>query len=416
MITDFVEKHYSPLFIGALLISFSLCCQSVSAKGEVVNGHEAVDLGLSVKWASCNVGADSPEEGGNYYSWAETMTKDDYGANVTAYKEGGKIAAGDISGSKYDAATKEWGEKWRMPNVEEAEELVKKCTWAPQSVNGIKGFKVTGPNGNSIFLPACGYMEDDGKLDQGNRGLFWTSTRCIVSQRDAFRITCKVDPKDPKFVVGPYYRTSGLSIRPVTGAGISDDNSFLNNKSGTHNDHDYVDLGLSVKWATCNIGAKAPAQYGGYYARGDARMNKRKFSDANYKHDNKNIDREVKELSGSKYDVATLRWGGNWRTPTEEEAQELITKCKWEPVRVNGHYGHKITGPNGNSIFLPAAGYIDFNGYPNSSHEGWGRYWTTGVPYLSNRGRELVFNSLKDEKKIDEEVEGYMGLTIRPVL
>lgn len=114
-----------------------------------INGHGYVDLGLSVKWATCNIGANNPEEYGGYYAWGETKTKELYtDENSVTY---GKHI-GDISGNaKYDAATANWGGSWRIPTYEEVNEIMYMCTWEWTDLNGIKGYKVTGWNGNHIF-------------------------------------------------------------------------------------------------------------------------------------------------------------------------------------------------------------------------------------------------------------------------
>ncbi len=125
-----------------------------------VNGHEYVDLGLpsGLLWATCNVGANAPEEYGNYYAWGETETKSSYDAsNSKTYRK--RNLPSDISGnSQYDAARKNWGGSWRMPTRDEFEELLKYCTWTWTSRNGKNGYEVQSKkNGNSIFLPAAGY-------------------------------------------------------------------------------------------------------------------------------------------------------------------------------------------------------------------------------------------------------------------
>lgn len=120
-----------------------------------INGHEWVDLGLSVKWATCNVGASSPSDYGNYYAWGETTTKSKYKkSNSKTYGKN----IGDIAGNaEYDAARANWGNTWRMPTKAEFEELINKCTWEWGTYEGHKGYKVTSnKNGKSIFLPAAG--------------------------------------------------------------------------------------------------------------------------------------------------------------------------------------------------------------------------------------------------------------------
>lgn len=120
--------------------------------------HEAVDLGLSVKWATCNVGASSPEQYGAYFAWGEVEPKSDYSKeNYRYYNNDTKeyiYIGDDISGTEYDAAYVEWGDGWRMPTKEEVLELHNKCSWQRCVVNGVSGQMITGTNGNSIFIPA----------------------------------------------------------------------------------------------------------------------------------------------------------------------------------------------------------------------------------------------------------------------
>lgn len=138
-----------------------------------LNGHEWVDLGLSVRWATCNVGASSPSDYGDYYAWGETKTKSSYTeGNSKTYN----VVMPDISGEpKYDAATANWGEGWRMPTDEELEELIGKCDKQWTTQGGHNGYKVTGPNGNSIFLPAAGWRYRRSLFNAGDGGYYWSS-------------------------------------------------------------------------------------------------------------------------------------------------------------------------------------------------------------------------------------------------
>ena len=144
--------------------------------------HEWVDLGLSVKWATCNIGANSPEKYGNYYAWGETEPKDYYSSTATMQlsiselKSRGYIDSEGNLTSSYDAATANWGEGWRMPTESEIQELVKEGIWTWQYLNGVKGYKVTGPSGNSIFLPPAGYRGWDWSEDVGKYGRYWGAT------------------------------------------------------------------------------------------------------------------------------------------------------------------------------------------------------------------------------------------------
>ena len=145
------------------------------------NGHEYVDLGLSVLWATCNVGAIKAEEIGGYYAWGETEVIGDYDDYLYRHGEYPNdyydFIGKDISGTKYDVAAVKWKGSWRMPTADEFMELIEKCDWLSEIYHGMMGYRVSGPNGNSIFLPAAG--NDDGKGANpyiGENGRYWTST------------------------------------------------------------------------------------------------------------------------------------------------------------------------------------------------------------------------------------------------
>ena len=127
-------------------------------------------------WATYNVGATSPEESGNYYAWGEVFTKNDYTEDSS--ETYGKNM-GDISGNpQYDAATANWGGAWRMPTQVEIQELVENCTWIWITHNGVNGYKVIGPSGQYIFLPAAGYRigYEWGIQGVDYSGSYWSST------------------------------------------------------------------------------------------------------------------------------------------------------------------------------------------------------------------------------------------------
>jgi ribosomal protein L40E len=113
-----------------------------------------------------------------------------------------------------------------------------------------------------------------------------------------------------------------------------------------------IDLGLSVRWASCNVGTASPEGYGGYYGWADPTGTKTKTKLIYYPSAN-----PPSSISGTKYDIARAKWGGKWRLPTKAEQQELADKCTWTWTTQNGVNGYKVVGKNGNSIFLPAAGY-----------------------------------------------------------
>ena len=138
------------------------------------NGHDYVDLGLSVKWAKCNVGASSPTGYGDCYAWGETSTKSEYtqGNSLTFGKQMGSICGN----SKYDVARCKWGSPWRLPSALEIDELVNNCTWEWTTMNGVSGYKVTSKrNSNWIFLPAAGWRESS-LGGRGSYGYYWSGS------------------------------------------------------------------------------------------------------------------------------------------------------------------------------------------------------------------------------------------------
>ncbi len=177
----------------------------------MINGHQYVDLGLSsgLKWATCNVGADSPEEYGGYYAWGETETKAEYtqGNSVTFGQQ-----LNDISGNaQYDAATANWGGTWRMPTKDEIRELIYNCSWTPETQNGVDGFKVTGSNGNYIFIPASGYRDGSSSYIYGEC-YYWSSTPHQYSSDYSYILYSDYEYQSEDM----NYRYRGLTIRPVS--------------------------------------------------------------------------------------------------------------------------------------------------------------------------------------------------------
>lgn len=184
---------------------------SAKAAEPTVTAGDAVDLGLSVYWASCNLGATKPEAYGDYYAWGETSPKANYTkGNYTYYNSSTAVYTDigeEISGTEYDAAHVNLGGDWRMPTARECLELVSQCNWEWTQIDGVNGYKVRGPNGNSIFLPAAGYYNDDANeyvLNwAGSDGSSVTDANCLYG--NSFTHSCNSRSK--------YF---GLTIRPVT--------------------------------------------------------------------------------------------------------------------------------------------------------------------------------------------------------
>ena len=194
------------------------------------NGHDYVDLGLpsGLKWATCNVGADNPEDYGDYYAWGETETKSTYdwstykwnnGSDDTMTKYCKSSSYGTVDNKttlepEDDVAHVKWGGDWRMPTKAELDELrnTNNCTWTWTTQGGKNGYKVTSKkNGNSIFLPAAGFRSDSVLLYAGTLGCFWSSSLYTDGSYDAFILYFNSSYVD----WGHYYRYNGLPVRPV---------------------------------------------------------------------------------------------------------------------------------------------------------------------------------------------------------
>lgn len=185
--------------IGVLWLAFMplyLFAQSAS---------DAIDLGLSVKWASHNIGAKRCEQAGDLYSWGETVVKNEYTADNYRYKDGDSgwtLDIGkEISATGYDVARVLWKGEWRLPTHQEMLELCEKCIWEWTSKNNIYGYEITGPNGNKIFMPAG----DD------NEGHYWSGTLSQGLGRTAIELFFAED----RFFTFGTYKTNGLMVRPV---------------------------------------------------------------------------------------------------------------------------------------------------------------------------------------------------------
>ena len=498
----------------------------------------AVDLGLSVYWATCNLGADAPEQYGDYYAWGELEPyyEDGYSQTVPPVWKSGKEAgyawgsykfnpAGDgksftrYTGADYsrllkedDAAWSQLGGAWRMPSIDELFDLMYGCTWTWQENyrgTGVKGYLVSADD-NSIFLPVAGGWEKTEYTEEKIHGAY-ASSSLRVGTPEEYRYLIL----SSKEIGGwSFYRYVGLPIRPVYGddgtvsvAGVSLDRTRLNlylgeaatlaatitpgdasNKTvlwesgdeqvatvsssgkvtacgvgrttitAVTEDGSYsasckltvkdpawvpagtVDLGVSVYWATCNLGAETPEQYGDYYAWAEVEpfyADGQALSEApswkpgkeggyvwgslkyNPSGDGKtftrynNSDRQVTLLEED--DAASVRLGSPWRMPTSEEFDELLEDCTWTwktNYQGTGINGYLVSG-NGNAIFLPAAsarrGTALFGGVEGFGTDG--NYWSSSRYYV-DYGISLWFaQSYHGTQSIGRD----WGYPIRPV-
>ena len=216
--------------------------------------------------------------------------------------------------------------------------------------------------------------------------------------------SCNMLPDEHLFV---YDAPDSLETMPVT---------------GEIDGHGYVDLGLpsGIKWAVCNVGAEYPWEYGGYYAWGETEE-KEDYSWSTYKWCNGS------ETSMTKYyiidnkttldpedDVAHVKWGGSWRMPTLAEFDELFDNCTWQWTTQNGVDGNRVTGPNGNSIFLPAAGYRYDRYDTNLSYSGSTGYYWSGSLFKSYSCNACYLYSRSGYSRWEYNVR-HLGYSVRPV-
>ncbi len=195
--------------------------------------HPWVDLGLpsGTKWATCNIGAANPEEYGEFFAWGEIAEKGAYTWESYRYAEGTswnnprltKYCSDPQFGNNGftdnltmlepsdDAATANWGSDWRIPTYEEMSELMTSCTIVWTTINGVGGRQFTGPNGNSIFLPAAGYQSGNEHNYEGSYGIYWTSSLYTDVPCRAWGVFFGSDDCEEKLT----YRNCGLSVRAV---------------------------------------------------------------------------------------------------------------------------------------------------------------------------------------------------------
>ena len=410
-----------------------------------------VDLGLSVKWAAWNLGAFSPEEQGDFYAWGETAPKvlyeeenykwwpGPYGENPTKYFGGNVQIPGRSMDLEDDVAHVILGGRWRLPTREEFEELCSRCSISSNAPYLDYGFAFTSPNGNSIFLPTAGRVRSiKGVRSQfssiytldSNSGYYWSTDLEMnnVSYAGALLFTHDTTP-----ITFPYSRSTegymGCSVRPVY------DDSDQEPKP---QEPEIVDLGLSVKWASFNLGATRPEERGDFYAWGETKPHYNSlfpiiwkygmdsgYSSECYKwheYDELYYGGFTKYISDSSNgfrgftdgkkeldiddDAVHVNLGGKWRMPTKEEISELIEKCTWEFESI----GYRVTGPSGESIFIPFAGKFKETTF----------YETLPCYASSSLADDLFLYSLgyvygSPKPQLMHSEYRWNGLTIRPV-
>ena len=167
-----------------------------------------VDLGLSVLWSSRNVGAASGELSGFYVGWADSSGKK---TSVRNEDYPSSVSPNDIDGTEYDMARQMWKETWRIPTVDEMQELIQNCRWFWTVIKGVPGYQVIGSTGNSIFLPAAGNRYGAEYEDAYYYGKYWTSS---LSEKNS-KMACMLEFSQQGIDISTMARCTGLNIRPV---------------------------------------------------------------------------------------------------------------------------------------------------------------------------------------------------------
>ena len=494
----------------------------------------AVDLGLSIPWASFNVGASQPEENGFYYAWGETEPKSQYDASnyrwcdgsldrLTKYNFDPASGVVDYKAKLEDAddvAHVKLGDKWRMPTYEEISELYQTkdnpdYQWTRKTLeSGCYGLEITYlVNGNHIFLPASGLADRYGDLSSlDQQGSYWASSidHYDLNAGQALMYYYYAEYDYIGQYVGTSPRSLGQSVRPVygdpqtgiplesisldrdnavipTGTTIELNASILPENTTetiiwTSSDESVatvptsrgdvkgvapgtatitvrtldgkkkatcqitvqapattftaptaVDLGLSVKWGSFNLGATAPEQPGNYYAWGETEPKVSQldsylwyrsidWTSGGYTKYCNDPDEGFDGFSDGKTqldpedDAVRVKLGGKWRMPTKDDVLELVNRCTWTWTELNGAKGFQVKGPSGKSIFLPAAGFL--NGATLEQYNNRGVFYTSQM----NEGSVDMAYTLEIEdwgdgfyfKALSYELRS-SGLTIRPV-
>ena len=392
------------LFIALFCFAIADVKAQTSTSSNNINGYEYVDLGLpsGLKWATCNVGATTPAQHGKHIAWAELESKDIYGPGDS--KSYNKLLVTFSGDKEFDVARATWGGSWRVPTKEEFEELKEHCDWERTVQDGCEGYKVKSKtNGNWIFLPAAGFAMADLRNFVGECGYYWTAS---ISQRSYSRISYMIFLGVDRVEVRSHPRFYGSSIRPVSGP-----NTFVDTpRSGKTNGHEWVDMGFpsGTKWATCNIGASLPEQPGRHYAWGET-VSKSSYAEATSKTNNK----EIAEYSGNpQYDVARATWGGEWRTPTKAEWEELLRYTDWKYIKYNGRWCVELISEfNNMKLILPTTGYREGTSISGASTNG--HYWSS-TPDRLNSAYAYHYGAAP---RGDFSTSGrYSGLAIRAVM
>lgn len=338
-----------------------------------VSGHDYVDLGLpsSTLWATSNIGAEMPIENGTQFSWGEVKEKKEY-LEDNYYSPDKTLNSSSFCGLKRlalneDAAAVNWGGAWRMPTKVDFQELLDYCRWehyVDYMGTGLCFYKVVGPNGKFIILKEKDFREGEDAATPK----FWTancsdSSVPIIFSLDSIKLKnldaykcASIRPVIHKYKHiadwEPYRRPdfkypSDLQLtsyvdayEPLSTSYPKQDslwNEFIKKRQTLNTE--YVDLGLSVLWAKCNLGASTPEGLGSYYSYNGKRIDRCKSF---------GFDKDSTFV-----DMAKLQLGDPWFTPGENEVNELLKKCDCFKEGNGYRVVSKVPGYTDKSLFFP---------------------------------------------------------------
>ena len=247
-------------------------------------------------------------------------------------------------------------------------------------------------------------------IKYGSNGLY-LNKNAFIGKKLAYKANVQQDPEHHNFLKGYFKSVHKLNIAESKPKVADDTNKMKDDK---------VDLGLSsgILWATINIGASSPADAGDYFAWGE-KETKDNFGwetyglcNGSYSTIFKYTQNDGKKILEPQEDVATSRLGKGWRIPTKEEMEELVNECKWTWERMNGQLGWRVTGKNGNSIFLPAAGAG--SSYRIAGVGELGRYWTSTRDESNYSAFNLRFKDGRESIVVVDDTRFY-GRPVRAV-
>ncbi len=298
------------------------------------------------------------------------------------------------------------------------------------------GFTVTlDENGISTVTPAADASTTVSLVPASGETTIAAGTYLIAvlpgTLAEGFTMSCSKDDVEHSRIIAMMRSYNGAVGETVFARHNVVNMGTVNSTNWTNRTQEYVDLGLSVKWATCNVGATTSEGYGYYFAWGETNP-KENYSWETYKWCNGTYNSQTKYNTKKNYgiidnktildasdDAAHMNWGGAWRMPTRAEIEELINintnNCTWEWTSQNNENGYKVTslkdGYTDKSIFLPAAG--ERQGTRTVNTRSYGNYWSVslleGEPYLAWYGC-FTSNIYRSQSY------RYYGFSVRPVL